>query len=154
MDDKNGPNKTIERIISDTRIVMLGEEPARDSDNGHLEQGERKAAIEEAVRSILTHVGEDPEREGLKRTPHRVAKSYDELLAGYEMDPESVVNGALFDVEYDEMIVVKDIEFFSICCLSLAKRTSPTYPARKLSAYRRYPALWRCLPDAFRSRNG
>ena len=115
MDDKNGPNKTIERIISDTRIVMLGEEPARDSDNGHLEPGERKAAIEEAVRSILTHVGEDPEREGLKRTPHRVAKSYDELLAGYEMDPESVVNGALFDVEYDEMIVVKDIEFFSMC---------------------------------------
>ncbi|MGB3712959.1 MAG: GTP cyclohydrolase I FolE [Candidatus Promineifilaceae bacterium] len=72
-------------------------------------------AIEEAVRSILTHVGEDPQREGLVRTPHRVAKSYDELLAGYSMDPETVVNGALFNVEYDEMIVVKDIEFFSMC---------------------------------------
>lgn len=74
-----------------------------------------KKAIEAAVRTILAHVGEDPDREGLQRTPQRVARMYDELLAGYDVDPEALVNEALFDVEYDEMIVVKDIEFFSMC---------------------------------------
>ena len=79
------------------------------------EELERKQVIEEAVRDILTNVGEDPEREGLVRTPERVARMYDELLAGYHVDPVALVNDALFDVEYDEMIVVKDIEFFSLC---------------------------------------
>jgi GTP cyclohydrolase IA len=74
-----------------------------------------KIAVENAVRDILLHVGEDPEREGLQRTPHRVAKMYGEVLEGYTIDPVALVNGALFDVEYDEMIVVKDIEFFSMC---------------------------------------
>jgi GTP cyclohydrolase I len=74
-----------------------------------------KEAIEQAVRAILANVGEDVEREGLQRTPHRVAKMYDEILGGYEQDPVALINGALFDVEYDEMIVVKDIEFFSMC---------------------------------------
>ncbi|UCG23957.1 MAG: GTP cyclohydrolase I FolE [Chloroflexota bacterium] len=85
-----------------------------DSDHEGQEDLE-KAAIESAVRSILTNVGEDVGREGLERTPHRVAKMYDEILAGYDMDPVKIVNGALFDVEYDEMIVVKDIEYFSMC---------------------------------------
>jgi GTP cyclohydrolase I len=75
----------------------------------------RKEQIEAAVRAILTNVGEDADRQGLQRTPHRVAKMYDEILAGYETDPEALVNDALFDVEYDEMIVVKDIEYFSMC---------------------------------------
>lgn len=82
---------------------------------GAMTQPDQKEAIEAAVREILTNVGEDPDREGLLRTPHRVAKMYDELLAGYDVDPEVLVNGALFDVEYDEMIIVKDIEFFSMC---------------------------------------
>lgn len=76
---------------------------------------DHKAAVEAAVRDILVHVGEDPEREGLLRTPHRVAKMYSEVLEGYTVDPVALVNGALFDVEYDEMIVVKEIEFFSMC---------------------------------------
>ncbi|HEX6386929.1 MAG TPA: GTP cyclohydrolase I FolE [Anaerolineae bacterium] len=75
----------------------------------------QKEAIEAAVRTILENVGEDPEREGLQRTPHRVAKMYDEILAGYHVDPVELVNDALFDVEYDEMIIVKDIEYFSLC---------------------------------------
>ena len=75
----------------------------------------RKEQIEAAVRSILANVGEDAGRQGLQRTPHRVAKMYDEILSGYATDPEALVNGALFDVEYDEMIVVKDIEYFSMC---------------------------------------
>ncbi|MEZ4517586.1 MAG: GTP cyclohydrolase I FolE [Chloroflexota bacterium] len=75
----------------------------------------RTMALEDAVRDILINVGEDPDREGLVRTPHRVAKMYGEVLEGYDVDPVILVNGALFDVDYDEMVVVKDIEFFSMC---------------------------------------
>ncbi len=74
-----------------------------------------KDVIATSVRNILTHVGEDPDREGLQRTPERVANMYDELLAGYDVDPIAMINDALFNVEYDEMVVVKDIEFFSLC---------------------------------------
>lgn len=74
-----------------------------------------KAHLETAVKEILFHVGEDPEREGLVRTPERVARMYDELLAGYQTDPIKLINGAVFDVDYDEMVVVKDIEFYSMC---------------------------------------
>jgi len=71
--------------------------------------------IEEAVRDILMSVGEDPTREGLRNTPQRVGKMYEELLAGYHVDPAALINGALFDVDYDEMVVVRDIEFSSLC---------------------------------------
>jgi GTP cyclohydrolase I len=71
--------------------------------------------IEAAVREILMAAGEDPEREGLRRTPLRVRRMYAELLAGYHTDPAALVNGALFDVDYDEMVVVRDIEFSSLC---------------------------------------
>ena len=74
-----------------------------------------KAAIETATRDILYHIGEDPEREGLVRTPERVARMYDELTAGYHADPVKLINGAVFDVDYDEMVVVKDIDFSSLC---------------------------------------
>jgi len=71
--------------------------------------------IEEAVTKILNAVGEDPQREGLQFTPRRVARMYHELLGGYSMDPEAIINGALFNVQYDEMVLVRDIEFFSLC---------------------------------------
>ena len=71
--------------------------------------------LEEAVRDILVSVGEDPEREGLRDTPPRVGRMYDELLAGYQIDSKTLVNGALFEVDYDEMVVVRDIEFASLC---------------------------------------
>lgn len=73
------------------------------------------ATIEQAVTNILLAVGEDPHREGLLLTPRRVARMYHELLGGYTMDPAAIVNGALFDVQYDEMVIVRDIEFYSIC---------------------------------------
>jgi GTP cyclohydrolase I len=73
------------------------------------------AAIAEATRTILHSVGEDPERDGLQRTPQRVARMYAELLAGYGIDPQALINGALFDVDYEEMVVVRDIEFSSLC---------------------------------------
>jgi GTP cyclohydrolase I len=71
--------------------------------------------VEDAVAEILYSIGEDPLREGLLKTPNRVARMYDEITAGYRTDPVKLINGALFDVEYDEMVVVKDIEFYSMC---------------------------------------
>ncbi|MFT3894098.1 MAG: GTP cyclohydrolase I FolE [Anaerolineales bacterium] len=67
------------------------------------------------ILDLLKAVGEDPEREGLKNTPIRVARMYTELLSGYTADPERIVNGALFEVKYDEMVIVRDIEFYSLC---------------------------------------
>lgn len=74
-----------------------------------------KEQVEEAVARILCAVGENPDRDGLKRTPERVARMYSELLAGYRADPVKIVNDALFEVKYDEMVLVKDIEFYSLC---------------------------------------
>lgn len=68
-----------------------------------------------AVGQLLSAVGEDPAREGLRRTPHRVASMYRELLAGHAVDPETLVGDALFSVAYDEMVVVKDVDFYSLC---------------------------------------
>jgi GTP cyclohydrolase I len=67
------------------------------------------------VKQILAGLGENPEREGLVRTPHRVDQAFKFLTSGYRMDVQKVVNGALYEVKYDEMVVVKDIEFFSLC---------------------------------------
>lgn len=68
-----------------------------------------------AVQAILMAIGEDVNREGLLRTPDRVARMYEELTAGYHIDPVKLVNDALFDVDYDEMVVVKDIDYYSLC---------------------------------------
>lgn len=75
----------------------------------------KSAEIEAAVKNILINVGEDPDREGLLGTPGRIARMYKEVLGGYEVDLQELVNDALFDVSYDEMIVVKDVEFYSLC---------------------------------------
>ena len=85
------------------------------SDNDIGENLMDDAAVENAVTQILTAVGEDPQREGLQFTPRRVARMYHELLGGYTMDPKALINGALFDVKYDEMVLVRDIEFYSMC---------------------------------------
>jgi GTP cyclohydrolase IA len=71
--------------------------------------------IEKAVRSILHNIGEHPDREGLQRTPGRVAKMFAELTAGYAIDPHALLNDAVFSVDYDEMVVVRDIDFASLC---------------------------------------
>jgi GTP cyclohydrolase I len=72
-------------------------------------------SIRQAIRNLLIAVGENPEREGLRRTPDRVARMYGELLEGYRQDPNELVNDALFEVKYDEMVLVHDIEFYSLC---------------------------------------
>jgi GTP cyclohydrolase IA len=72
-------------------------------------------AVEDAVREILREIGEDPGRQGLLATPARVHRMYQELTAGYHVDPERLLNDAIFDVDYSEMVLVKDIPFYSLC---------------------------------------
>jgi len=72
-------------------------------------------SIEKAVKEILVQIGEDPKRQGLRDTPARMARMFDELTAGYHVSPEEIINGALFDINCEEMVVVKDIEFYSLC---------------------------------------
>ena len=72
-------------------------------------------AIQRAVLEVIKAVGEDPDREGLINTPSRVSRMYAELLSGYSADPEKIINGVLFEINYDEMVLVRDIEFYSLC---------------------------------------
>ena len=69
----------------------------------------------DAIKEILLAIGEDPSREGLKKTPERVSRSLEYLTSGYRQDADEILNSALFDVPYDEMVIVKDIELFSLC---------------------------------------
>jgi GTP cyclohydrolase IA len=73
------------------------------------------ATFEDLVREMLVRLGEDPQREGLVRTPVRVQKAFEFLTKGYNEDPESMLKKALFTVTYDEMVIVKDVEMFSLC---------------------------------------
>lgn len=76
---------------------------------------ERDIKLQEHYRDILSLICEDPEREGLKRTPLRVTKAILKLTSGYNMDPEEVLNSAKFREDYSQMVIVKDIDFFSLC---------------------------------------
>jgi GTP cyclohydrolase I len=95
------------REISDDQVAKLH--------GGPLLSKECKTIVANSVLNILYAVGEDPQREGLIDTPVRVARSYEELLAGYNVDPKKLLNNALFDVEYSEMVIVSDIDFYSMC---------------------------------------
>jgi GTP cyclohydrolase I len=75
----------------------------------------RTPPLEDAVRTLLAEIGEDPDREGLRGTPGRVRRTLEQLTAGYRTDPDTLLQGAAFDVEYDEMVVVRDIELYSLC---------------------------------------
>ncbi len=95
-------------------------EPRRRLDHAVFLEGQeappvRSDPVEEDVRRLLTSLGEDVERPGLVRTPDRVARMYRELLSGYDMDVESLINGALFPAEYEGIVLVRDIEFHSLC---------------------------------------
>jgi GTP cyclohydrolase I len=76
---------------------------------------EQDGPMERLVRALLKELGEDPGRDGLARTPRRVAQSLRYLTAGYQADPVKILNNALFEVSYDEMVLVKDIDFYSLC---------------------------------------
>ena len=79
------------------------------------ENPEVTAEIAKAVEASLVQIGEDPQREGLKKTPHRVGKALQFLTKGYKEDPEAILRSALFEEDYRQMVVVKDIEFYSLC---------------------------------------
>jgi GTP cyclohydrolase IA len=102
-------------------------------------------AARESIARLIKAVGEDPEREGLKNTPHRVARMYGELLSGYNTDPEKFINGALFEIGYDEMVIVRDIEFYSLCehhMLPFVGRAHVAYiPAGKVLGLSKIPRI-------------
>jgi GTP cyclohydrolase I len=79
------------------------------------DQNHDERVISSAVEDILYSIGEDPGRQGLVKTPDRVARMFTELTSGYQTDPEKLINGAIFDVDYSEPVIVKDIEFYSLC---------------------------------------
>ena len=72
-------------------------------------------SIEPLITGLLGELGEDPARDGLLKTPSRVAKAMRFFTSGYEQDPKALLNDALFDVEYDEMVLIRDIDFYSLC---------------------------------------
>ena len=96
-------------------MSTIREDQAARLEDGPVLSANCKREVANSVLHILETVGEDPEREGLLDTPTRVARSYDELLIGYTMDPVALLNNALFDVEYSEMVLVTDIDFYSMC---------------------------------------
>ena len=107
----------VQRIVDEIESE-IGEEPGRpqaiiegDGTGHHGPNGR----VEASVREILSEIGEDPDRPGLAGTPERVHRMYTELTAGYHVDPERLINGAIFDIAYSEMVVVKDIPFYSLC---------------------------------------
>ena len=91
--------------------------------------------IERLIRDLLNEIGEDPEREGLEKTPARVAKAWEYLTSGYKQDVHEVLNEALFTEEYDEMVVVKDIDFYSLCVPSkqVVNAVGGAKPARQVA---------------------
>ena len=74
-----------------------------------------EAAVQRSVEELLRAIGENPKRQGLIDTPRRVARAYQELVSGYTTDPVDLVNNAVFDIEYDDMVIVSDIEYYSLC---------------------------------------
>jgi GTP cyclohydrolase I len=101
--------------------------------------------LRKVMYEFLSAVGENPEREGLKNTPARVARMYGELLSGYTMDPAKIINGALFNINYDEMVLVRDIEFYSLCehhMLPFIGRAHVAYiPAGKVIGLSKIPRI-------------
>lgn len=101
--------------------------------------------MESHVRDVLQDLGEDPRREGLVKTPHRVAKAWRELTSGYRVDVDALINGALFTESYNEMVLVRDISFYSLCehhMLPFFGRAHVAYlPHKKIVGLSKIPKL-------------
>jgi GTP cyclohydrolase I len=97
--------ETEQVVIKPTEEILLNEN----------KEGAKPEGIANLVRKMITLIGEDPEREGLKKTPERYEKALKFLTSGYHQNVDHLLNGATFSVCYDQMVVVKDIEFFSLC---------------------------------------
>jgi GTP cyclohydrolase I len=109
----------VEEIETEIGDVVLPDPDALVSaaaiEGGTATRADPGGRVEAAVRQILREIGEDPDRQGLLGTPGRVHRMYAELTAGYHVDPGRLINGAIFDVSYSEMVVVKEIPFYSLC---------------------------------------
>lgn len=137
--------------------IELYDDNHQDIDEVEFEDGpvlsaEDKTIVAKSVSHILRAVGEDPQREGLRMTPARVARAYDELLVGYKVDPVALLNSAMFDVSYSEMVVVSDIDFYSLCehhMLPFFGRANVAYiPDKKVVGLSKIPRI----VDAFARR--
>jgi GTP cyclohydrolase IA len=118
-----------DQLDIEAHVRRMVEEIERGEDGDGVEAAEKPAAgepvasgpradgnaVEHAVRDILLEIGENPEREGLLRTPERMHKMWLELTVGYRVDEDRLINGAIFDVGYSEMVVIKGIPFYSLC---------------------------------------
>jgi GTP cyclohydrolase I len=104
----------VRKIVAEIE-TEIGEEPEAAIEGAAGRQADGNGRVEAAVREILGEIGEDPDRPGLAGTPGRVHRMYTELTAGYHVDPARLLNGAIFEVDYSEMVVVKDIPFYSLC---------------------------------------
>ena len=113
------PVKTLPDRLGDSSSLPEEELEQLDHEPDELPYSKEGSAsdpmLRSLTRSLLVELGEDPDRCGLRRTPHRVAKAWRYLTSGYDMDIEKVLNGAIFKEQYDEMVIVKDIDFFSMC---------------------------------------
>ena len=123
-----------------------------------LETSAPRDLVESSVREILREIGEDPARDGLIRTPVRVANSLRYLTSGYQQDIDKVLNGALFSVAYDEMVIVKDIEVFSLCehhLLPFFGRCHVAYvPSNKVIGLSKLPRLVDVFARRLRGNSG
>ena len=132
-----GPNHETELEAAERRIASIRPCAAA-----------KLAGMEQSFRNLLESVGEDPERQGLLRTPCRAARAFDFLTNGYRQSLEALVNGAIFDSDASEIVLVKDIELYSmasiICCRSSARLTLLTFLKVKSSGFRRWRASSIC----------
>jgi len=116
--DRHDLEKDMRQFVDEIEAGEDGEPAAATESAAARPAGPRAnvdGGIEQAVRQILLEIGEDPEREGLLRTPERMHKMWLELTCGYRVDPDRLINGAVFDVGYSEMVVIKGIPFYSLC---------------------------------------
>ncbi len=107
--------KSPEKQEKNTSSTLFDEEAILAAANLIRETKINQDVIKESTKNMIIAFGEDPDREGLQRTPERVSKMYDELLQGYRVNPVEFINDAIFEVKYDEMVIVRDIEFYSLC---------------------------------------
>jgi GTP cyclohydrolase I len=115
---RNGKRNVIDLTPKERRqLAQMEVRPPREAchNGAHKIDAPNQPEIEAHYRDILTFVGEDPDREGLLRTPHRVAEAMKFLTRGYTQDIDVLLNGAIFQEDYEDMVVVKDIEFYSMC---------------------------------------
>ena len=120
MSNSTSPNGNLHNpVVVDANDALIDDESGFGSPLGigKLEamQFQSNPVIEQAMATILAEIGEDPQREGLLKTPSRFARMFSELTAGYHVDPAALINDAIFNVDYDEMVVVRDIHFYSLC---------------------------------------